>query len=138
MDWFRLRHTIKLMLTLDALKRADYIREKRLFHHMGNNCMVMFRKLPLYPRLISFGDNVWIASNVNFCTHDVIHRMLNNKYGKTRHTEKIGCIEIGDNVFIGTNTTILYDTKIASDTIIGAGSLVNKSITGGGMGWSAG
>ncbi|MCD7998109.1 MAG: hypothetical protein LUH21_12815 [Clostridiales bacterium] len=32
----------------------------------------MFRKIPLYPKLISFGDNVWIASEVSFVTHDVI------------------------------------------------------------------
>lgn len=44
------------------------------------------------------------------------------------YKEKIGCIEIGDNVFIGSNTTILYDVKIGSNVIIGAGSLVNKDI----------
>ncbi len=43
-------------------------------------------------------------------------------------SEKIGCIEIGDNVFIGTNSTVLYNVKIGSNVIIGAGSLVNKSI----------
>ena len=41
----------------------------------------------------------------------------------------IGCIEIGDNVFIGSNTTILYDVKIGSNVIIGAGSLVNRDIS---------
>lgn len=42
--------------------------------------------------------------------------------------EKIGCIEIGDNVFIGSNTTILCNVKIGSNVIVGAGSLVNKDI----------
>lgn len=45
-----------------------------------------------------------------------------------QYKEKIGCIEIGDNVFIGSNKTILYDVKIGSNVIIGAGSLVNKDI----------
>lgn len=48
--------------------------------------------------------------------------------GGTRVKEKIGCIEIGDNVFIGSNTTVLYDVKIGSNVVIGAGSLVNKDI----------
>lgn len=33
-----------------------------------------------------------------------------------------------DNVFIGSGTRILYDTKIGSNVIIGSGSLVNKDI----------
>ena len=45
-----------------------------------------------------------------------------------KYKEKIGCIEIGDNVFIGSNTTILYDVKIGSNVIVGAGSFVNKDI----------
>lgn len=42
--------------------------------------------------------------------------------------EKIGCIETGDNVFIGSNTIVLYDVKIGSNVVIGAGSLVNNDI----------
>lgn len=48
--------------------------------------------------------------------------------GGTGYQEKIGCIDIGDNVFIGSNTTILYDVRIGTNVIIGAGSLVNKDI----------
>ena len=100
---------------------------------MGDNCMTMFRKVPLYPKLISFGDNVWIASNVSFVTHDVIHKMLNNTdYGKEyTFLEYAGCIDIKDNVFVGSNTTILPNVTIGSNTIIAAGSLVNKNISGG-------
>ena len=42
--------------------------------------------------------------------------------------EKIGCIEIENNVFIGSNTTILQNVKIGSNVIIGAGTLINKDI----------
>ena len=90
--------------------------------------MFMFRKVPLYPKLISVGDNVHIATNVLFVTHDVTHNMLNEKVGKKKYQEFIGCIEIGSNVLIGANTIIMYNSKIPSDTIIGANSLVNKKI----------
>ncbi|WP_302950626.1 acyltransferase [Holdemania filiformis] len=90
--------------------------------------MTMFRKIPLYPKLISFGDNVWIASDVSFVSHDVIHRMLNNKLGGFQ--EYLGCIDIKDNVFVGANSTILLNATIGSDTIVAAGTLVNKSISG--------
>ena len=133
MDWYRLQHTIKLCITRSATGRARYIREHNIFHHMGENCMVMFRKIPLYPQLISIGDNVWIASNVTFATHDVIHEMLNNCVQGYKFQENIGCIEIDDNVFIGANTIILPNVHIGSNTIIAAGSCVNKDIEGDGV-----
>lgn len=42
-----------------------------------------------------------------------------------------GEITIGNNVFIGANSTILYDVTIGDNVIIGAGSLVNKDIPSG-------
>ena len=39
--------------------------------------MIQSRKLSLNPELIYIGDNVRIASNVSFITHDVTHNMLN-------------------------------------------------------------
>ena len=95
---------------------------------MGENCMVMFRKIPLYPQLISFGDNVWIASNVTFATHDVIHQMLNNIIDDFKFQENIGCIQIEDNCFIGAHTIILPDVKIGPNVVVAAGSVVNKSL----------
>jgi serine O-acetyltransferase len=38
---------------------------------------------------------------------------------------------IGDNVYIGPNTCIIEDVQIGSNTIIGAGSVVTKTIEGG-------
>lgn len=131
MDWYRIRHTIGMYLCSTAVKRAEYLKKHDILYHMGDNCMTMFRKIPLYPKLISFGNNVWIASDVSFVSHDVIHRMLNNKLGEDMFQENIGCIDIKDNVFIGSNSTILPNVTIGSDTIVGAGSLVNKSIQGG-------
>lgn len=98
---------------------------------MGNECMVMFRKIPLYPKLISFGNNVWVASQVTFIPHDVIHYMLNIRDKNYRFQEFMGCIDIKDNVFIGSNSTILPNVTIGPDVIVAAGSLVNNSISDG-------
>ena len=131
MDWYRIRHTIGMYLCSTAIKRAAYLKKHDILYHIGDNCMTMFRKIPLYPKLISLGDNVWIASNVWFVPHDVIHRMLNNKLGTDEFQENLGCIDIKDNVFIGSNSTILPNVTIGPDTIVAAGTLVNKSIQGG-------
>ncbi len=133
MDWYRIRHTIGMYLCSTAIKRAAYLKKHDIFYHIGDDCMTMFRKIPLYPKLISMGNNVWIASQVSFVPHDVIHRMLNNKLKKNMFQENLGCINIKDNVFIGSNSTILPNVTIGPDTIIAAGSLVNHSIPGNGI-----
>lgn len=123
----RIWHTVRLYMIHSSGKRANYIRNHHVFHHMGNGCTIMNRKVPLCPKLISVGNNVHLATNVFLVPHDAIHLCLNN-LEEPSYKEKIGCIEIGNNVFIGSNTTILYDVKIGSKVIIGAGSLVNRDI----------
>jgi len=124
----RLFHSFILFLTPSARKRTEYIRKHRLFGSVGKNCLIQNSKLPLYSNLIFLHDNVRIASNVGFITHDVIHHVLNNKYPDEKFAERMGCIEVMDNVFIGAGTRIMYDTRIGSNVIIGAGSLVTKDI----------
>ena len=131
MDWFRLKHTLMLYLTFSSGKRAEYLKKHGILCHIGNNCSVMFRKVPLYPKLISLGDNVRIASQVSFVPHDGIHRMLNRCISGEKFQENIGCIDIKDNVFIGSNSTILPDVSIGPNAIVGAGTLVNKSLGSG-------
>lgn len=126
MDWYRLKHTLRMYLTLSAFKRAEYLGKKHIFHHVGENCMVMFRKIPLHAHLISMQDNVRIASNVTFVTHDVIFSMLNAKECTDKYKEFKDCIDIRENVFIGANTTILPGVRIGPNVILGACSLVNK------------
>ena len=128
----RIWHTFRLYTILDSGKRADYLRNHQVYHHLGNGCTIMERKIPLYPKLIAIGDNVHLATKVLFVPHDAIHLCLNNldehEGGGITFKEKIGCIEIGNNVFIGANSTVLYDVRIGSNVIVGAGSLINRDI----------
>jgi len=73
----RLRITLRLMLMRSSVTRAEYLKKKSVFRGMGNNCSIMNRSLPLYPELIRLGNNVHIASNVGFVTHDITNHMLN-------------------------------------------------------------
>lgn len=135
MNWKKIFHTIALNLRGSAPQRAAYIREKNLFGFMGENVSYSPRKLPLYPNLIRIHDNVSLAAGVQFITHDisdnVVNKYLESMGRRERITEKIGCIEIMDNVFVGADTTILYDVRIGENCIIGAGSLVSKDIPAG-------
>lgn len=126
----RMLATMRLFTILSNVKRVEYLKKHRIFGYIGENTTIMDRKVPLYANLIRIGNNVKIASNVKFVTHDTSFRMLNlhpdldNKI----FTERLGCIEIGNNVFIGTGTTILYNVKVGSNVIIGSNSLINKDI----------
>ena len=127
----RLRQTLHLYLLLNPRKRMKYIKKQHIFAAIGDNCSIMDRTIPLYSNLIKMGNNVHVASKVLFITHDITHVMINRYLEKNtsdKIKEKIGCIEIGDNVFIGSRVTILQNVKIGSRVIIGAGTLVNKDI----------
>lgn len=124
----RLLHILRLCMIPSGMKRAAYLKKKNVFRGIGDNVLWMDRKVPLYPKLIHIHDNVRIASHVSFITHDVTHAMLNNRCGEPRYLENIGCIEIMDNVFIGSNSTLLSNIRIGPNSIVAAGSVVTKDV----------
>lgn len=127
----RLWHTIRLWSMIKSTDRVAYLRKKKVFGHIGENVTIMDRKVPLYANLIRIHNNVRIASNVTFATHDVTHLMLNKmdfNNGNAVFHETIGCIEIMDNVFIGTNCTIVGDVRIGPNAIVAAGAVVTKDV----------
>lgn len=76
---------------------------------------------------VTFGDNVFIAPNCVFST--VGHAIDSTQ--RSRGLEIALPITVGDNVWIGTNVSVLPGVTIGSNTIIGAGSVVNKNIPEG-------
>lgn len=68
-----------------------------------------------------------ISSGVTFVTHDGAIWVLS---GQERYMDVIryGKIEIKDNCFIGTRSTILPGVSIGPNSIVGAGSLVRKDV----------
>lgn len=71
--------------------------------------------------LIDIGNNVTIASKVYILAHDGSTKTLLDY-------SKVGKVKIGDNVFIGANTTVLPNVTIGNNVIIGCNSVVSKSI----------
>lgn len=110
-------------------QRTRYIyRHRNLFHGVGNNLMFQPRNFPSDPELIAFGNNVMVASDVSFITHDITSAMINHKYGEALCKPWGGVIKVGDNVMIGAKTMILPDVKIGNNVVIAAGSVVTKDI----------
>lgn len=122
---------LKLYLIPDANKRTELIIKNNFFKKVGQNFFYQPRIIPDEPKLISFGNNVVIASGVTFVTHDVIDKVLNKMDYDITFNYNCAPIEVGNNVFIGCNTTILPNVKIGNNVIIAAGSIVNKDVESG-------
>lgn len=118
---------LRIALIFESNKRTRYIVKHKIFKHTGDNFFFQPRFIPSDPELISFNNNVVVASNVTFITHDISHLMLNN-LGNEKYDYNDGCIEVMNNVFIGANSTILPNIRIGSNVIIAAGSVVTKDV----------
>ncbi|OUQ38425.1 acyltransferase [Faecalibacterium sp. An122] len=131
--WNRLKRYFILLriFLIGGYARAEYLKKKQYFKAIGDHVYLQPYNFGTEPHLISFGDNVHVASGVTFINHDIICMMLNHMDKNHHYKLRQGSITIGNNVFIGAKSTILYDVKIGDNVIIGAGSLVNKDIPDG-------
>ncbi|MDO5157157.1 MAG: acyltransferase [Eubacteriales bacterium] len=128
----RLLHTIGLMMRKGSGARGDYLRDRHIMAYVGENVRFQPRLIPLYPELIKLHNNIMVAAGVRFVTHDASYAVL-NKLDKGYFPERIGCIEVMDNVFIGYNVTILPNVKIGNNCIIGACATVTKDLEPNGV-----
>lgn len=111
--------------------RAEFFKKKHYFKAQGEHCYLQPWNYGTEPHMISFGNNVHVASGVTFINHDVSCFMLQYMEPGTRFKARTGEISIGDNVFIGSNSILLYGVHVGSNVVIGAGSIVTKDIPDG-------
>ena len=83
------------------------------------------------PWMIEIGDNVHITAGVTILQHGYDWAVIQKKYGEVIGSS--GKIKVGNNVFIGTKSTILKGVTIGDNVIIGANSLVNKNLDSNGV-----
>lgn len=97
---------------------------------IGNNCV--FRRPnsvnidTTRPSLIEIGDNVDMNQNFTIMTHDYSSHVFLAVFKDFVNSS--GRVKIGNNVYFGVNCTILKGVAIGDNCIIGANSLVTKSI----------
>lgn len=120
-------HKLHFYIIWDGEKRAKYLKKKNILRGIGSNCLFQSRIFPMDPKLLLIHNNVTIAANVTFCTHDAIRHVYMNIDNKNYAMSR-GAIEIMDNVFIGVGTIILPNVRIGKNCIIAAGSVVTKNV----------
>ena len=119
----------KILQYFSPIKHAERIGVK-----IGKDCVLLGRPdFGTEPYLITLGDHVMITGGCSFITHEGGHWVLK---GLDKSYEKVfgyGRITIGNNVYIGTRSTILRGVSIEDNVIVGARSLVNKSLPANGV-----
>jgi len=94
---------------------------------IGENCNIHTKCWSSEPYLITIGNNVHITQNVRFQTHGGSHVLRS----KVPDFDSFGKIVVEDDVYIGAETQILPGVTIGKGSLIGAGSVVTKSIPRG-------
>ena len=126
----RLIHSIALKFLRSGWKRAAYLKKHHVFGGIGENCYFGPTKVPLYPELIKLHNNVIVHRRAVFVPHDMVNSFLKRvvpgeDFGPN---ERLGCIEIMDNVYIATTSRIQPNVRINKNCIISAGSVVTRDI----------
>ncbi len=94
---------------------------------LGDNFYSNHNLMILDGARVTIGDNVFIAPN---CVISTAGHALDTEQ-RNKGLEIAFPITIGNNVWIGANVTILPGVTIGDDTVIGAGSVVNRDIPSG-------
>lgn len=91
---------------------------------IGDNCSISTYHWGSEPYLITIGDHVQITDGVRFFTHGASW-VLRRKYP---NFDCFGKILVGSNVYIGSCALILPGVTIGNNVVIGAGTVVTKSV----------
>lgn len=124
------RINLKLLKRLALGKKSDsenYIRYLRKIGVLvGDKCQIFSPLRTVIdeqnPHMLEIGNNVKITAGVTILTHDFSWCVTSGLEGHI--LGGVGKVKIGNNVFIGMNTTILKGADIGDNVIIGANSLV--------------
>ena len=116
----------KLYLLFIARIKGGVWLARKLGVSVGDNCRIYTHNFGSEPFLISIGNKVTITSGVRILTHDGATWLVENRDGA--RYQRYGRVSIGNNVFIGINSIIMPDIEIDDNVVIGAGSVVTKSI----------
>jgi acetyltransferase-like isoleucine patch superfamily enzyme len=107
---------------------AEYLREHGGFQAIGHDVLILEGTEITDPAYVRIGNNVCL-SKCALIGHDGSIGMLGRAYGVK--LDRVGKIDIGDNVFIGYGAIVLPGVTIGSNVVVAAGAVVREDVPSG-------
>lgn len=123
---------LNFVLTYYLVCRADRVEYLRFLGvKIGQGCSVYTdtHNFGTEPWLIEIGNCVTLGHEVQLITHDGSSRLFRDRLpGMNPYGNRFATIVIHDNCFIGNNAILLPGVEIGPDAVVGAGSVVTKTV----------
>ena len=104
---------------------AAYLKRRNRLYAIGEHCTVQQNVAITDPKFVRLGDNVRLSGCALF-GHDGSVNMLNRAFGLK--LDRVGKIDIRDNVFIGHGAIVLPGATIGPNAIVAAGAVVTGDV----------
>ena len=120
-----------LKFKYEKIKKDRVALSRKIGVRIGADCQVLANPFAAFgnePWLISLGNHVDVAADVQFLTHEGgiwIMRGLDEKYKKL---DVFSPIVVGNNVLIGMRSIIMPGVTIGNNVIVAANSIVTKNV----------
>lgn len=124
----RLRSLYRRLCNPDGQAWAELLRRHGGLYAMGKDCEIQQNVAITDPAYVRLGNNVHLTGCTLF-GHDGSAVMLKKAYGVA--LDKVGRIDIGDNVFVGHQAIIMPGVVIGSNSIVAAGAVVTRDVPAG-------
>jgi acetyltransferase-like isoleucine patch superfamily enzyme len=107
---------------------ATYLARHGQLYHLGADCSILPSTRIVDPWYTWIGNRVCLGSCSLIC-HDGSIELLYQRHGL--RIDRIGPIIVEDDVYVGENAMVLGGTTIGEGSIVGAGSVLRKSVPAG-------
>jgi len=104
---------------------AAWMKRRGVLYAQGERCSIHPNVTFTDPKYVRMGSNVRLSGCTLF-GHDGSVNMINAAYGM--HVDRVGKIDIGDDVFIGHGAIVLPGVTIGSRVLIGAGAVISRDV----------
>ncbi|MDB0542251.1 acyltransferase [Ralstonia solanacearum] len=131
--WLAVRHNIgtgwwRRLAPPTGAHWARYLQRHGRLYAMGTGCVIQSNVVFTDPAYVRLGNNVHLTGCTLF-GHDGVVNMLEDAYGGL--LDKVGGIDIRDNVFVGHQAIIMPGVRIGPDAVVAAGALVTADVPPG-------
>ncbi len=108
-----------------GIEWTAYLKRHGGLYAMGEHCVIQANVTITDPPHVRLGNNVHLTGCTLF-GHDGTVSMLKQMSG--RRLDRVGKIDIGDNVFVGHQAIIMPGITIGSNVVVGAGAVVTRDV----------